>query len=87
MSEGGSPTPLRELYAQLAQLSETVMLSVGRSNSAQFQAATRDLAAKLRGDSAKTDGDLVNEITGIVGPDGVLTKPPFDFPAGEFKLR
>lgn len=87
MAEGGSPTPVRELYAQLAQLSETVMLSAGRATSSQFQGSTRDLAAKLRGDSSKSDGEFVNEIAQIAGPGGVLSKPPFEFPANRFKLR
>jgi hypothetical protein len=78
---------IRELYAQLSQLSETTIIAGGRAISAQFQSPSRDLAAKLRADTAKSDGDFMNDIEQIAGGSGLLTRAPFEIAGSKFKLR
>lgn len=89
MNAGGAPgqTPIRELYAQLSQLAETLVLSAGRSLQSGFTVSPRNLAGKLRADAAKSDGEFVIEVEQIVGAGGDMSKAPFEFAPGMFKTK
>lgn len=81
-----SDPELRERYAQVSQLGETLVLTSAQAmNNAQVPG--KGLGATLRQASNPMDAKFALDAREIAGPDGTLTRAPFNFPRNEFFQR
>jgi len=81
----GAEVPLRELYAQASQAGETLILFAGQqSGTPGFEASPLNLGAKMRTGTKQGDATFITDAGRLIGPQGLLTRPPFSLNADRF---
>lgn len=83
----GQTPPIRELFAQAAQAGETLILLAGQQMQPGFVEQPIGLGDKLRVGTRSGDATFIADAEKLVGPGGVLSRPPFTPPNPPFKLR
>ena len=81
---GESANVLRERYAQIAQLGETLVLVSGKTLNESSQLQGKNLGTTLRANTTQSDANFALDARTLVGPEGVLSKAPFDFEKNRF---
>lgn len=80
----GGTTPAREVHAQLATTCENVVLLGATLKKGASVPESRKIGDKIRAGTAESDQAFAQDARGLVGGDGLLSKPPFGFAPGSF---
>ncbi len=78
---------VRSRYARVAAVGETVVLFVGTRLDPTLTFASRQIGDKLQQGTTGGDAAFAVDARGIVGSNGLVTKPPFSFPGNRFLER
>jgi len=77
--------PARAALANLATTGQNVVALAGKKMNPSLQVPAGDLGRPVRAGNVQGDAEYITGVTGqFLGPTGVLTRPPFGFPAGHF---